>query len=182
MPESAYKIIELIGTSKESWEKGRIRGGQPRRKIPARPPCRRDRQARSATRRQGRGRGVPRQGERLVQVRGLKAIPRHCELEPSLGAKAPSVDERSHHRSPNPGDGFFLSRNDLNNLSIAHFLILSVAHACLMGLRGSWFRNAAAASRLPVAALDQGEVPAASCVQPDVGWGPNWGLVWHVQK
>ena len=139
MPESAYKIIELIGTSKESWEKGRIRGGQPRRKIPARPPCRRDRQARSATRRQGRGRGVPRQGERLVQVRGLKAIPRHCELEPSLGAKAPSVDERSHHRSPNPGDGFFLSRNDLNNLSIAHFLILSVAHACLMGLAGRGF-------------------------------------------
>ena len=75
MPESVYKVIELIGTSKGILVEGRIRGSQPRRKIPARPPCRRNRQARSATRRQGRSRGVPRQGERLVQVRGLKAMP-----------------------------------------------------------------------------------------------------------
>ena len=33
MADSVYKVIELIGTSKEFLGEGRCRGGQPRRKV-----------------------------------------------------------------------------------------------------------------------------------------------------
>ncbi len=90
MAESVYKVIELIGTSKESWEKAAAAAVSRAGKSLARPPCRRGRQARSATGRQGRGRGVPRQGERLVQVRGLAAIlRRQCERSANASPCSP---------------------------------------------------------------------------------------------
>ena len=74
MPDSVYKVIELIGTSKESWEKAAAaavsRAGESLRDLRVAEVV----QARSATGRQGQGRSLPRQGERLVQVRGVVAM------------------------------------------------------------------------------------------------------------
>ena len=71
MADSVYKVIELIGTSKESWEKAAAAAVSRAGSVAARSPRRRGREAGSATGRQRQGRSVPRQGERLVQVRGL---------------------------------------------------------------------------------------------------------------
>ena len=71
MAESVYKIIELVGTSTDSWEKAATaaveRASQSLRDlriaevVAARPPDR------------GRaGRGLPGQGQGLVQVRGRR--------------------------------------------------------------------------------------------------------------
>ena len=71
MAESVYKVIELIGTSKDSWEKAAAaavnRAGKSLRNLRVAEVA----AARSATGRQGQGRSLPRQGESLVQVRGL---------------------------------------------------------------------------------------------------------------
>ena len=71
MPESVYKVIELIGTSKDSWEKAAVaavtRAGQSLRDLRVAEVV----AARFATGRLGQSRSLPRQGEGLVQVRGI---------------------------------------------------------------------------------------------------------------
>jgi len=39
MAESVYKVIELVGTSTESWEKAAAAAVKPGGADPARPPC-----------------------------------------------------------------------------------------------------------------------------------------------
>ena len=73
MAESVYKIIELVGTSTESWEKAATAAVTRRVQDAARPAHRRGEPARSADR--GRqGARLPRQGEGQLQVRGQGLI------------------------------------------------------------------------------------------------------------
>ena len=71
MPDSVYKVIELIGTSTESWEKAAAaavsRAGESLRDLRVAEVVKLDLQL--DAKRQGRS--LPRQAERLVQVRGV---------------------------------------------------------------------------------------------------------------
>ena len=69
MAESVYKIIELVGTSTESWEKAAAAAVDPGIQVPARSAHRRGGAARPANA-ERQDRGLPRQGEGFLQVRG----------------------------------------------------------------------------------------------------------------
>jgi flavin-binding protein dodecin len=75
MTESAYKVIELIGTSAESWEKAAQaavdRAGKSLRDLRVGEIVKLDLQLDA----QGKDRSLPRQAERLVQIRGLANRP-----------------------------------------------------------------------------------------------------------
>jgi hypothetical protein len=75
MPESVYKVIELIGTSKDSWEKAAAAAVD-------RAGCRRQ------------GRGLPRQAQDIVQIRGLTTRSR-CALR-SLSPQAARLSGEDH--------------------------------------------------------------------------------------
>ena len=68
MPESVYKVIELVGTSTDSWEaaaKAAVdRAGQTLRDLRVAEVVQLD-----LSDRRGRSRAVPREGASLVQVR-----------------------------------------------------------------------------------------------------------------
>ena len=68
MTESVYKVIELIGTSNEWKRPPRPRSSE--LQNPSAASCRGSRRTRLATRLQGKDRGLSRQAERLIQVRG----------------------------------------------------------------------------------------------------------------
>ena len=69
MPESIYDVIQLIGTSNESWEKAAANAVELRRKISPRCSHRRNRRTRYATGCEGKGRSISREGQVIVQTR-----------------------------------------------------------------------------------------------------------------
>ena len=71
MAESVYKIIELVGTSTDSWEKAATAAVERGLAVAAGPAHRRGRAARPPARERP-GRGLPGQGQGLVQVRGRR--------------------------------------------------------------------------------------------------------------
>ena len=97
MAESVYKIIELVGTSSESWEKAAVGGDLSSIRVAPRPTSRRGLRARSLTRERP-GARVPRQGEGVVQVRGRRIAltgvttsgltPCRCDRDSSGGFRA----------------------------------------------------------------------------------------------
>ena len=68
MADSVYKVIELVGTSTDSWERARGRGARPGVRVAARPAGRRGEATRCGAGRQRRE-DLPGQAQRLVQVR-----------------------------------------------------------------------------------------------------------------
>ena len=102
MPESVYKVIELIGTSKESWEKAAAAAVERAGKIAARSSRRRSRPARSATRCQGQDRSLPRQAQRLVQVRGHVERPMDAGPETRSRGSAKPVVRQSVRTDASP--------------------------------------------------------------------------------
>ena len=71
-----YDVIEIIGSSSESWEKGRRQCGRTSLQISPRSSHRRNRKTRFATGREGKGGGLSREDQTVVQIRGL--LNRRC--------------------------------------------------------------------------------------------------------
>ena len=70
--DSIYKIIDIVGTSKTSWEEAAKNAVGDRRKVPGRPEGRGGRQTGHGDR-QEQGRRLPGTGEHLLQVSRVAA-------------------------------------------------------------------------------------------------------------
>ena len=96
MPESNYDVIQLIGTGDKSWEKAAANAVEQASKSLRHVRHRRNRRTRYATGREGKGRSISREGQAIVQTRGLLKSQRvgtaqqlYCAISPLLPA--------SHH-------------------------------------------------------------------------------------
>ncbi len=65
MADSVYKVITLVGTSPDSWEKAAANAITMAAKSPSGPPHRRSRRARHADR-ERQGRQLPREGKGIL--------------------------------------------------------------------------------------------------------------------